>query len=86
MKRDWTLIRAILAHTEKETLGAFLADIKEPVQWTEWQYFSEHYQKQSEARKAKKIILEHIILLLDSGHITGLWVESGLQARGIMAL
>ena len=41
MKRDWDLIRVILAHVESETLPEFLADLENQKKWIEGQFFSE---------------------------------------------
>ena len=80
MKRDWDLIRVILAHVESETLPEFLADLENQKTWIEGQFFSEHLKTEDETKKAKRIINEHLRLLLDGGYIEGVYITKGADS------
>lgn len=71
MKRDWSLLQILLTHFESETVEQFLKNIQEPEKWTEGQYFSDHLSGESEDRKAKRIVYEHLRLLHDGGYVDG---------------
>lgn len=77
MKRDWDLIRVILAHVESETLPEFLADLENQKTWIEGQFFSDYMKNVDEKKKAERIINEHLKLLIDGGYVEGIYVTKG---------
>lgn len=77
MKRDWDLIRVILAHIESETFLEFINDVESQKTWIEGQFFSNYMKNEDEKKKAERIINEHIRLLQDGGYIEGVYVKKG---------
>ena len=85
MKRDWTLLQTLLAHFEAETIGGFLDSLKEPAGWKEGQNFPDHLTSKSEDRKEKRIVYEHLRLLIDGGYIDGISVTVSMDNRYLVA-
>ena len=85
MKRDWSLLQVLLAHFESETVEQFLKNMQEPEKWTEGQYFSDHLSGESEDRKAKRIVYEHLRLLADGGYIDGIRITVSLNNQYMVA-
>ena len=86
MKRDWLLIQTLLAHFETETIDRFLSGMKEQTRWIEGQSFSDHLADNSEEQKMKRIVYEHLRLLIDGGYIDGVDVRVSMDNRYMVAI
>lgn len=76
MKRDWSLIRALLAHFESETIEQFCNDTG--TDWTEGQYLSGYIEALDRASRIRSVILEHIRQLVERGLVDGVEVDSAI--------
>lgn len=79
MKRDWNLWRLLLAHVEAETLARYLSEMTEYRQFAEGQFFPEHVKGETE--KLKRIVFEHLKLLIEAGLIAGVTVDYGIDGK-----
>ena len=84
MERNWTLLQVLLAHFEGETIDGFLRGMKEPHRWVEGQSFPDYLSGESEEKKARRIVYEHLRLLLDGGYIDGLDITDSTSGQYII--
>ena len=79
MKRDWSLIRVLLAAIEDGTLHQFLKDCDEQTEWIEGQSISDFADANQKKKETAQIIYEHLWLLKDGGYIDGVSIPVSKQ-------
>ena len=74
MKRDWSLLRTLLAHFESETIEKFFNG--NCGEWLEGQFISDRLKAQEKEEKTRAVIIEHIRQLLERNLVEGVGIES----------
>ena len=73
MKRDWSLLRVLLAHFESESVESFFNSC-EP-KWAEGQFFPDRIKAKDESERFKAVVTEHLKQLVERGLVEGVKVD-----------
>ena len=73
MKRDWSLLRVLLAHFESESAERFFESC-EP-KWIEGQLLPDFLKAKDEAERFKTVVAEHLKQLLERNLVEGVKVD-----------